>query len=506
MRARTSRRLVSAAMVIGLGLAVSVAPGAQALSGGNAVPDGSYRFLARLTTGEGGCSGALIDPEFVITTSTCLPETGEVKIAVGDVNLATGAGHVTEAAKIVRHPSRDVAVVKLATRTTGITPIALSPSALTQGESLRVAGFGRSATEWVPDRPRVAAFTVAELRAADALLSGERDTCKGDAGGPAFREVDGTPQLVGLSTKSWQHGCLAVTETRKGSTETRVDDLVDWIRKQIVPTAVNCAPVQIWSVRQNGDLHRYVHHSAADGGLTWTDGTKVGNGWFGRMIAGPGNVVWDVHKRVEAGDPARDGTLKRWVWNNGSWLGGDVVGSGWELYFTPEYKNRITVDSQGRIIVIDAQGRLRYYVWDAARGTWANGAGETIEGGWDRFDSITAAGDGVLYARKTNGDMFRFAYDFAAKRFVQRDKPVGTGWQMFSEVFSPGGDILYGRGAQGKDPWGSGTVPVLRWYSYHDNVDSWEPGAQDGTGRSVGTGWDTERNVSAQAGACTLVK
>ena len=102
------------------------------------------------------------------------------------------------------------------------------------------------------------------MSATDALLSGEADTCKGDAGGPAFREVGGVPEVVALHRTSWQKGCLLVTETRQGSTETRVDDLVTWIRAQIVPTPVSCRPARIWSVRQDGLLHRYEHHGVAD--------------------------------------------------------------------------------------------------------------------------------------------------------------------------------------------------------------------------------------------------
>ncbi|MET9626474.1 tachylectin-related carbohydrate-binding protein [Lentzea sp. NPDC006480] len=492
-------------------VALAGVPVAQALSGGAVVPEGSYEFLARLSSADKGCSGALVAPSYVITAASCLPQTGEVKVVVGKANLATGTGHVTKVARVIRHTDRDVALVKLADKTAGITPIALSSTALAQNESVKAAGFGRTATEWVPDRPRVATFTVGALNAAEASLSGEKDTCKGDAGGPAFREVGGTPQLVALNAKSWQNGCLLVSETRKGSTGTRVDDLTAWITKQITPTPVDCKPVQIWSVRQNGDLHRYVHNGAKDGGLSWSGGGQVGNGWLGRLVAGDGNVVWDIHKKIDANDPHADGVLKRWVWNptgtdTGFWSGGGAVGSGWERYFTPEYKNRVTVDSAGRIFIIDDQGKLKYYVWDAAHNTWVNGAGEVVESGWERFDSITAAGDGVLYARKPNGDMFRFEYDVTAKTWLQKEKPVGAGWQMFSEIFSPGGDVLYGRGALGQGPWGEGTVPVLRWYAHQDNTDTWAPGAQDNTGKSVGTGWDTERNVSAQANACTLVK
>ncbi len=79
--------------VVALGLLT--VSGSQAMSGGSVVPDGSHQFLARVTSSAGGCSGALIDPEWIVTSSSCLPETGETEVVVGEVNLGTGAGHRT---------------------------------------------------------------------------------------------------------------------------------------------------------------------------------------------------------------------------------------------------------------------------------------------------------------------------------------------------------------------------------------------------------------------------
>jgi tachylectin/trypsin len=479
---------------------------AQALSSGNVVPDGSLRFLAHVTAGhDKGCSGALIDPQWVITSTSCLPETGPVTIAVGDVNVATGAGHVTTAAKVVRHTTRGVAVLKLQAATSGITPLALGSSALANGAAVKIAGFGRTATEWVPARPRTAAFTVTGTTATTAALSGDADACKGDAGAPVTRDAGGTPELVAVTASSWQHGCLDVTETRNGTTGTRTDDLGEWIRKQIVPTPTTCAAAPIWSARANGDLWRYEHHDAASGGLSWTASNgAVGSGWTGRTLAGTDGAVWDLHRRFDASDAVADGALKRWVWTGTGWTGGAVVGSGWERYLLPENKNRVTIDQQGRIWVINGEGVLRYYVWNTAANDWVNGGGTTVESGWERFDSITAAGDGVLYARKPGGELFRFQYDVPGGKWVQKDKPAGVGWEHFSEIFSPGGDILYGRGAWGRDPWSGGSSPILRWYHHFDNTDSWAPGDVDGSGKIVGSGWNTELHVTAQPNACVL--
>lgn len=219
--------VLTGVVAVGL-LAVS---GSQAVSGGAVVPNGSHQFLARITSSTGGCSGALIDPEWIVTSSSCLPQTGETEVVVGDVNLGTGTGHRTKVTQVARHTGRDLAVARLAAAAP-VTPIAFGTTAAAQGESLKAAGFGRTENEWVPDRPRLASFTVTSSTATDTLLDGAADLCRGDAGGPVFRETNGVPELVAVGRTSWQHGCLLVSETRKGSTATRTDDAVTWIRQQ----------------------------------------------------------------------------------------------------------------------------------------------------------------------------------------------------------------------------------------------------------------------------------
>ncbi|MDT7787192.1 MAG: hypothetical protein QOF58_5611 [Pseudonocardiales bacterium] len=219
-----------AAVVTGVVAAGLLSVGAsQAMSGGTVVPNGSHQFLARVSSGSAGCSAALIDPEWVVTSSSCLPSSGEVKVVVGDVNLGTGAGHATKAVQVKRHPARDLAVARLEVPAP-VAPIALG-TVLTSNEAVKAAGFGRTEKDWVPDRPRVTAFTAATA-GSDALLTGAADLCKGDAGGPVFRERNGIAELVGISRTSWQNGCLLVNETRKGSTATRTDDIVTWLRQQ----------------------------------------------------------------------------------------------------------------------------------------------------------------------------------------------------------------------------------------------------------------------------------
>jgi hypothetical protein len=65
---------------------------------------------------------------------------------------------------------------------------------------LRVTGFGWTTTEWVPDQLHTAAFSVESVADTTLTIIGNPHpaTCKGDAGGPAFREISGGLELLSL--------------------------------------------------------------------------------------------------------------------------------------------------------------------------------------------------------------------------------------------------------------------------------------------------------------------
>jgi hypothetical protein len=214
---------------------------------GTEVADGTYGFVAHLAIGEPGfgraCTGALIDPQWVITAAACFASDGlpvaagkpplPTTVTIGRADLSGTAGQVRTVSRLVPHASRDVVLVKLSQPTT-VAPVALATTAPASGDTLRLAGFGRTASEWVPDRLHTAQFSVGAV--GDGLVDvagvapGQPGVCKGDAGGPALRETGGTVELVALNHTSLQGGCLGSTETRRDATETRVDDLVTWIQ------------------------------------------------------------------------------------------------------------------------------------------------------------------------------------------------------------------------------------------------------------------------------------
>ncbi|MFB0633272.1 RICIN domain-containing protein [Streptomyces sp. AB3(2024)] len=238
---------VTAAALTCLLLAGTPAP---ALSG-DAAPAGSYAFTAKLDIGDGrrACTGALIDPFWVITAASCFaddpsqPTTLPVgapalrtTVTVGRTDLTTAAGQVRDVVELLPRSDRDLVMARLANPVTDITPLAMSTTAPVAGEELRVTGYGRTKTEWVPDQLHSAAFTVGAIGPTGLAIAAKSPTdaavCKGDTGGPALRQVGGHYELAALNSRSWQNNCLGAAETtHTGAYNTRTDDLGTWIQQ-----------------------------------------------------------------------------------------------------------------------------------------------------------------------------------------------------------------------------------------------------------------------------------
>jgi hypothetical protein len=244
-RARRAVRrtgLAAALAVLTLAAGVGSAP-ASGVTGGT--PADGYAFAAHIQVGElvRGCSGALIDPEWVATSAACFAGTGgapaeTTTVTVGRADLQSTGGQQRRVVDVVPHPSRQLAMAKLSAPVIDVAPVPVAAVAPTAGETLQILGYGRTATTWVPRRLHRGDLTVQAVGGATIdvapAVGASVGICKGDAGGPALRPRGAGFELVGVHTTSGQAGCLeAPADATATATETRLDDIAAWVRQTV---------------------------------------------------------------------------------------------------------------------------------------------------------------------------------------------------------------------------------------------------------------------------------
>lgn len=280
-----TRTTWAAVLASALAAGTMSAPTGHALAGA-ATADPAHSFTAKISVADGpSCSGTLVNNTWLLTAASCFadPASGSVPTGapkrkstaiIGRFDLRSTQGEERQIIHLVPRQDRDLVLARLSAPVYGIGRLRPATAAPSAGESLRITGFGRTRTTWVPNAPRTGTSTVTQVQPTSVQVSGAT-VCKGDAGAPAVRSTDGRLELAGIVTRSTHAGCLGSEETRTGAEAVRVDDLGQWIKESTAATLTK------WKTQMVTKTDTGLFHTMRDSNGDWSnfgDVQKVAGG------------------------------------------------------------------------------------------------------------------------------------------------------------------------------------------------------------------------------------
>ncbi|MEU1290222.1 trypsin-like serine protease [Kitasatospora sp. NPDC005856] len=362
------------------------------------------------------CTATLVDRRWVLTAATCVADDTAAKTATID-------GRTIRITNVERDAGRDVAMAQLADPVDGVTPVPVASAAPVAGESLRVPGYGRSDSKWLPTSLHTTTHTVGAVSATgfeSAPTPGSAAICAGDAGAPLLRTVDGTARIVGVASRSWQGGCLGSTDTRTGAANSRVEDLGAWIKEVRYRTAdvkpgthvqVLGSDSTLWDTATDHRTGRWADRwsavgiSATAGTQTAVDSVAIGNAVHVYAIGTDG--------RVYTRDGAVGGTWSAWQ---------EVPGGAGGV-------QDITATTRGNTVslqVIGSDGRLHTTNADYSTGQW--------DPHWVKVDDNAVKA--ITSSTTPDNTVHVYAIGTDLNVYTRDNKPDGT-WSTWQLV--PGG-------------------------------------------------------------------
>ena len=180
--------------------------------------------------------------------------------------------------------------------------------------------------------------------------------------------------------------------------------------------------------------------SPGDGGRGFLASRRVGTGWGGLGVTGPGDWDGDGRTDVLAVDPST-GTLWLYPGNGrGDWQARRAVGSGWTDMRHVAGPGDLDGDGRRDLLAVDPGGRLWLYPGNGSGGFFPRRA---VGPGWQVMDMLVAPGDwngdgrADLLAREAASGALWLYPGTGGGGFKSRTQ-IGSGWGGMSRVVGPG--------------------------------------------------------------------
>ncbi|MEW1551830.1 FG-GAP-like repeat-containing protein [Streptomyces tsukubensis] len=463
---------------------------------GSATETGTHPFAAHLKIGDGAtaraCTGALVDAQWVLTDASCFaadPQKATTVTAgkpqwrttatIGRADLSGTGGHTSEVVELLPQRSSGLVMARLAAPATGITPVAIAAEPPAAGDSLTAVGYGRTKTQWIPNKSHTATFTVDGIDDDSLKIFGKTASdaiCKGDTGAPLLRERNGKTELVAIASRSRQGGCMGETETSTDAVALRADGIPTGTRltpgQKLLPgstlvaaaarltmgtdgnlTVVSNAGKSLWSTGTAGNPGAHAAFDSAGnltvrssaGAVLWESKTTAADGYA--LLQERGNlVVYNGRHQSQ--------------WSSGSAIRNDVNGDGHS-------------DITGWYTFPDGTDAMHLYggTGDGGFAAPRSAFARTAEDLWDHGAMKKVSGD-------FNGDGYAdvavmHGYPDKTKFWTFLGKSNGAVQAPFSSWESPAASWDWTRVTlHTGDTNGDGRDDLIAWYDYPNGQDT----------------------------------
>lgn len=238
----------------------------------------------------------------------------------------------------------------------------------------------------------------------------------------------------------------------------------------------------IYTLNSKNELLWYKHTGHGSGSAEWARniGTKVGDGWdFNHIVNDGDGHIYAIRKNGELlwynHVGFHDGAY-RWSQNSGS-----IIGKNW----SNEVRG-VFAAGAGVIYMLKTNGDLLWYRhigyqngeynWDAASGT-------KVGSGWTSFYAVFSGGNGVFYLVDKKGDLYWYKHagvlTGSNKWYGGLTNKISSGWNTKSQVLSTGAGKIYSVNADG----------TLQYYNYQA-LNTGNTALDQSAGQLVGNaGW-----------------